>query len=110
MKQSISIEKLCEGCPPEFVEYFEYCRYLEFKEKPDYSYLKNIINRVAHANGIDLFDKIYDWSVRAVTIKHFPEYYDFIEDQLSNPLKDDGKFASKDASTEAEIYSKAKEF
>lgn len=56
MKMSTSLRDLCDGCPPEFIEYFEYCKRLEFKEKPDYNYLKGIFERIASNEGIDLFD------------------------------------------------------
>lgn len=79
MKMSTSLKDLCRGCPNEFIEYFEYCKKLEFKEKPDYDYLKGIFQRIANDYSINLFDHVYDWSIRAVTIKHFADYFDFIE-------------------------------
>ena len=92
MKQSIGLNQLCAGCPREFIEYFEYCQGLEFSEKPDYQYLKNIFKRIADQNHIKLDDNIFDWSVRATTIKSFPNYFDFIENQEINPLNDQGRF------------------
>jgi serine/threonine protein kinase len=88
MKMSTSLRDLCYGCPHEFIEYFEYCKKLEFKDKPDYTYLKGIFQRIANNEGINLFDQLYDWSIRAVTIKSFSDYYDFIDNQDSNPLND----------------------
>jgi hypothetical protein len=57
----------------------DYCRNLDFEQKPDYLYMKNLFSTLAHREGIDLFDSIYDWNVRATVIKHFPTFYDFIE-------------------------------
>jgi hypothetical protein len=54
--------------------------------------LKKLIKGCANKNDIDLFDKLYDWAVRAVTIKNFPQVYDFIENQETNPLNDRGLF------------------
>uniref|UniRef100_A0A914PCN1 non-specific serine/threonine protein kinase n=1 Tax=Panagrolaimus davidi TaxID=227884 RepID=A0A914PCN1_9BILA len=40
MKRSISVEELCEGLPIEFAKFLSYCRELEFKERPDYGYIR----------------------------------------------------------------------
>jgi hypothetical protein len=91
----------------------EYCRNLEFTEKPDYLKIKNLFSNLAHREGIDLFDNIYDWTVRATTIKHFPSFYDFIENQDSSPFNDWGKFRHSSITNkhiENEIYTKAKDF
>jgi hypothetical protein len=107
----MSLDELCADCPKEFKQYMEYCRNLEFVEKPDYLFLKNLFSNLAHREGIDLFDNIYDWSVRATTIKFFPTFYDFIENQESSPFNDWGKFRNTSISSkaiEAQIYEKAK--
>lgn len=41
--------------------------------------------------NIDLFDGIYDWAVRAVAIKDYPKFYDFIGNQEENPFNDFGR-------------------
>lgn len=41
-KKDTSIKDLCKECPEEFVTYLEYCRKLDFDEKPDYSYLRRL--------------------------------------------------------------------
>jgi hypothetical protein len=48
--------------------------------------------------------------VKAVTIKHFPNYYDFLEDEEFNPLLDNGKFEASDPIVEREIYDMAKDY
>ena len=78
-KQDITLDELCSECPIEFQYYLEYCRNLGFDEKPDYLYMKNLFSTLAHQEGIDLFDNTFDWSVRATVIKHFPDFFDFIE-------------------------------
>lgn len=69
-----------------------------------------LFKKIAKDEGINLFDNIFDWSVRAVTIKHFPNYFDFITDQDSNPLLDNGEFPSTDPYVEQEIYSMAADY
>eukprot|EP00826_Nyctotherus_ovalis_P044645 TRINITY_DN4835_c0_g2_i2.p1 TRINITY_DN4835_c0_g2~~TRINITY_DN4835_c0_g2_i2.p1 ORF type:complete len:205 (+),score=40.83 TRINITY_DN4835_c0_g2_i2:368-982(+) len=59
-KQSVSVEKLCEGLPAEFVLYFKYCRSLKFSEKPNYKHLRRIFEIVfKEANYV--MDYAYDW-------------------------------------------------
>lgn len=77
MKQSIAIESLTTKCPSEFGEFMNYCRNLKFEEKPDYNYLKDLFRNIAKQEGFELDDKIYDWSVKAVTLQCFPTFYDF---------------------------------
>ena len=44
-KLSISLEKLCSGLPDEFRLLMKYCRTIEFEDKPDYSYLKELFKK-----------------------------------------------------------------
>ena len=68
---------------------------------------------MAERESIDLFDKAFDWSVKAMTIQCFPEFYDFFSYQYFNPFNKRGEFnhvKSYDKSgkiTEQEIYSMA---
>ena len=41
-KKSLTVEQLCLDLPPPFASYMNYCRKLEFKQAPDYSYLKKL--------------------------------------------------------------------
>lgn len=42
VKRDTPVEELCEGCPREFVKYFNYIRSLKFEEIPDYSYCRGL--------------------------------------------------------------------
>lgn len=42
MKRSLPVSKICAGLPSSFGYYLEYCRQLDFAEKPDYEHLRNI--------------------------------------------------------------------
>lgn len=59
-KQSVSIDKLCEGFPPEFALYFKYCRCLKFSEKPNYKHLKRIF-MIMFKEAMYVMDYAYDW-------------------------------------------------
>ena len=52
---------LCAGLPKEFVEYIDYCKDLEYGQKPDYTMLKNIFLRILRKIK-EKFDYIYDWN------------------------------------------------
>jgi len=51
---------------------------------------------LANKSNIDLNDGMYDWSVKAVTMKHFPDFYDFSKAHDINVLDSNGKFFLKD--------------
>jgi serine/threonine protein kinase len=59
-KMSTSIADLCKGYPEEFNSYFDYCKVLQFDEKPDYIYLKSLIKNVVDRYDIE-YDYMYDW-------------------------------------------------
>jgi hypothetical protein len=59
--------KLCEDCPSEFIEYFEYVRSLVFEEIPDYKYLKGLLEKILIRNNINLNSDL-DWSSSDIVI------------------------------------------
>jgi hypothetical protein len=54
-----------------------YCRDLEFTDKPNYNYLRNLFEKIALREDFSLTDKMYDWSVKAVTITSYPSFFNF---------------------------------
>jgi hypothetical protein len=77
MKQTISMEELTINCPKEILHYMKYCRRLEFEEKPDYDYLRGLLEAVALRENINLHDQVFDWCMKAVTIQNFPSFFNF---------------------------------
>ncbi|ETO21586.1 casein kinase I isoform delta-A, partial [Reticulomyxa filosa] len=65
VKQKTSIEVLCEGLPQEFAQYLSYCRKLEFDEKPDYHYLRNLFRKLFQKQQF-VDDGQYDWTLKAI--------------------------------------------
>ena len=61
-KQATHPEKLCEGYPTEFRDYFAHCSSLGFEDRPDYRYLqqkfKDLFEREAFED-----DQVYDWDL-----------------------------------------------
>lgn len=60
-KLKTSVEELCEDCLLEFKFYIEYCRSLDFREKPNYNYLIGLFNNILIRNGVTLDTLVYDW-------------------------------------------------
>lgn len=59
-KKDTKLDELCEGCPKEFKQIIKYIRKLGYKETPDYSFIKYMLNKVRKRNKI-LNDRKYDW-------------------------------------------------
>ena len=60
-KQATSSEELCEGFPPQFVEFLNYTKKLTYEEDPDFIYLKSLFHTVMTKFSYE-FDDVYDWS------------------------------------------------
>ena len=52
-KISISLDNLCSGLPEEFKTFIKYARELQFEDRPDYSYLKNLLKQIAYNNDLN---------------------------------------------------------
>lgn len=59
-KANTSFEDLMQGHPEEFVKYMQYCRKLEFDQKPDYNFLKKLFETVLQKNSWEN-DCEFDW-------------------------------------------------
>lgn len=59
-KQSISVEKLCEGLPSVFAMYLKYCRTLRFDEDPNYTHLKRLFDILFKEEEYTM-DYVFDW-------------------------------------------------
>lgn len=66
MKKNTPIETLCSGIPYEFVQYVKYCRSLGFTDRPDYKYLRKLLQRLFKQRGF-VKDYVFDWTKQAPT-------------------------------------------
>ena len=64
VKNSTSLETLCEGLPREFLLYMKYCRLLRFPQQPDYVLLRDLLITLFKNCNYKL-DFIYDWNIVA---------------------------------------------
>lgn len=65
MKQECKITDLCSGIPQVFTDYLTYVRSLEFKEKPNYKYLHDLLSKSFTQQGF-VWDR-YDWETSMCT-------------------------------------------
>ena len=69
-KKGISNEKLCESCPRQFVTYMNYVMKLEFNERPDYNFVRQLVMNEANLAKLDIFDGVFDWSLLLTSYDH----------------------------------------
>ena len=55
-------EVLCNGYPDEFRAYIAYCRALKFEDRPDYSYLRQLLKKVFIRFDY-AYDNVFDWTM-----------------------------------------------
>ena len=51
MKKRLNLEEFCKNMPQEIITYMNYCRKLEFEEKPNYEYLRKLFENVLKSQG-----------------------------------------------------------
>lgn len=52
IKSGIPLQQLCQNCPKEFITFIRYARSLDFNEKPNYEYLRNLISGIGSMEEI----------------------------------------------------------
>lgn len=60
-KTSTPTDVLCCGLPEEFGIFLDYSRALQFDEKPDYSYVRELFSTLGGREGYQ-YDNFFDWS------------------------------------------------
>jgi casein kinase 1 len=63
-KLSTSVEELCRDLPPEFAQYLNYVKSLQFEERPDYNYLRRILKDAFTRENYE-YDFRFEWSLGA---------------------------------------------
>lgn len=61
-KISTPAEFLCQGYPSQLATLINYAKNLKFQEKPDYKFLKSLIQAAMKANKYET-DYVYDWTI-----------------------------------------------
>ena len=68
-KMETPVEELCRDLPKEFATYFKHVCGLAFDEKPDYSYLRNLLRDLFVREGFE-HDFVFDWTIKKFFMLH----------------------------------------
>ena len=63
-KISTNLDDLCQGLPDEFKTFIQYARDLKFEDRPDYSYLREIIRQICEKEHLTFNYNKYDWILK----------------------------------------------
>ena len=61
LKIKIKLEELCQGLPKETVKFIQYARDMRYDDKPNYSYLRGLMRKIAVKNGLKMDYNKFDW-------------------------------------------------
>lgn len=61
IKDQYPLEKLCKELPKEFLLYLKHVKSLEFTEKPNYNYLKELFRELMKKEDL-VYDLVFDWN------------------------------------------------
>ena len=61
IRKQTSIDSLCANLPIEIKKFLSYSFHLKFIDKPDYKYLRDLLNNCANNNNLHLTKNNYDW-------------------------------------------------
>ena len=74
LKKFTSPEKICEGMPKEYVEFYKYCKDLKFEQDPDYEYLRNIFRKIL-INCMEYNDYKFSWILNKNYLKSLEKLF-----------------------------------
>ena len=84
-KMETSAEELCEGFPPEFVNYVNYTRNLGYEQDPDYAFLKYLFINILKKDR-QIIDCYYDWDKETIT--YFRDFANFKKKEKKDKNED----------------------
>ena len=61
IKKETSLDTLCIGLPNEIITFIQYARNINFEDKPNYSYLRALLRKIASKNGLKMDYNKFDW-------------------------------------------------
>ena len=63
LKIDIKLQELCNGLPEETIKFIQYARDMRFEDKPNYSYLRGRMRKIAIKNGLKMDYNRFDWLI-----------------------------------------------
>lgn len=86
-KQTTTIEELCKGFPDELQKYLNYCRSLNFEDKPCISDLRRLFKSLMKKKEYE-YDYMFDWVLKKSKLKDMPFHDEEEEEDYKQILKD----------------------
>jgi len=93
-KSGTPAENMCEDIPMVFADYLNYCKSLEFRERPDYSHLQGMFKDLALQNRI-WNDRKFDWVQNSKEDKSRPTPSTSAETKLTSQRRIDATYCSQ---------------
>eukprot|EP01062_Namystynia_karyoxenos_P007164 TRINITY_DN12513_c0_g1_i1.p1 TRINITY_DN12513_c0_g1~~TRINITY_DN12513_c0_g1_i1.p1 ORF type:complete len:454 (+),score=143.18 TRINITY_DN12513_c0_g1_i1:88-1362(+) len=72
VKEQTALTDLCRGLAPQWLEFMQYCRGLEFTERPHYAYIKDLFRGAMRYKGYKEDWAQYDWRCNGVHVEGRP--------------------------------------
>ena len=101
VKMETKLTLLCAGLPEEIIKFIQYARDMRFEDKPNYSYLRGLLRKIASRNALKMDPNKLDWIVKE---KKEEEKEDENEEE-----KEEKKELIKEEKKEESIEEKAEE-
>lgn len=113
-KLKLTVDEVCEDAPTEFARFMKYARSLEFEEKPDYDYCRQLFGGLMKKNDLE-YDDIYDWTdsipafwkSKSKLVDSLPALPDDLSARVRAAERDQVPFALKDPEANVTRRSKA---
>lgn len=105
VKESTTIESLCQGFPQEFADYLRDVRALKFDEQPDYTAYRKRFRDLFIREGF-VFDYVYDWTDTSKVQKK-KELIINVESKKAPPPENNAKFSRTIARERKDMMQKA---
>ena len=95
-------QSLSEGLSKSLGDFLEYARSLDFSDKPDYEKMTKMLEVASDELKIDLNEQVFDWAIKAVILKEYPELYFKILSKGDGRLA--GQFEHLDSQLKSNTY------
>ena len=69
LKMDIKLTELCHGLPKECIKFIQYARDMKFEDKPNYTYLRSLLKKMATRIGQKMDTSKFDWIVAEIKEK-----------------------------------------
>ena len=114
VKMETKLTLLCAGLPEEIIKFIQYARDMRFEDKPNYSYLRGLLRKIASRNALKMDPNKLDWIVKEKKEEEKEEKKELIkeekkEESIEEKVEEEKKETIKEEKKEEEINEEKKE-